>query len=167
MQLQEELKENTKSSDESLAVATSKLTTGKHRLEREVAKREQLQEVLNQLEEQIVSEKQQLENEHREEVEALKKSWDAEKAVLLDVIQRDCNQVFEKQRSSGGIVRVVSPRSVDLTLSPRAAKQNPCPETNLNPGHRLEASSYSKIDEELRETEALVQSLLLGGTSED
>ena len=166
MQLQQELKENENISDESLAVAISKVNNGKHRIEREIAKREQLQEALSQLKEQLVSEKNQLVQEHTEEVQALKKSWEDEKKMLLDVIQRDCNQVIEKRRKSP---RTVSSDFSSLSPSSAAATSSPVfrssPVKELNSEHKLESSSYSKIDEELRETEALVQSLLIGATA--
>ena len=125
--------------------------------------------------------KQQLRDHHKEQVEALKQGWDDEKAMLLDVIQRDCNQIFEKQRSSaaGTKARQVSPRSVFDFEVPEVGKlssstgaeathnskpSSPSPVKELNPGNKLEPSSYSKIEEELRETEALVQSLLFGGS---
>lgn len=150
----------------------AKLNSSKHRLDREVAKRDHLQHALNQVQKQLVSEKQQRKDEHEVELRMLKQGWDDEKGALLEDLQRECNQVFEEHGQPPGR-RIGSPRSVDwgvsefmgVSRSPKAFKESlsagASPATNNDPTRQLEnCSPFSKIDEELRETEALVRGLL-------
>lgn len=179
--LKEEIKENSAVSEESMSVAISKLNAGKLKIEQEVAKREQLQQDLTKLEEKVGTEKEKLQAQHEEEVEALKLGWCDEKATLVDMIQRDCNQVFEKQRkSSVAQGREISPRSVGDVGYPKLQQAAPSnssaagqssmlcclcsvkePNSGYSPEHNF---SNSKIDNELSETEAFVQSLLFGAS---
>jgi len=166
--LQEDLEYSTRLSDESLAVAMSKLASTKQRMDREEAKRKQLQEKAKQLQQQLASEKQKLKEDHNEQVQSLRRAWEDEKSTLLDAIQRDCNLVFEGQRASSRAA--VSPTSVDFNFPHRNQSfvKDQFTSTQGNEkllsacSRALHFSSYSKIDEELRETEALVEGLLVG-----
>ena len=140
----------------------SKLTAAKNKMEREWAKREQLQCTVNQMEQHLVSEKRRLSTEHQEEVKSLRAKWEDEKNLLLDVIQRDCNLVFEDKRNVPLNER--SPRSVDFDFSKTKHIFTDDLEAHGNSDmmdSKPKSPVYSpKIDEELRATEALVQSLL-------
>ena len=149
-------------SEENLAVASAKLTAATNKMNREVAKREQFQEIVNKLEQQLVSEKRRISSEHQDEVKGLKATWEDEKNLLLDVIQRDCNLVFEEKRNES--VNERSPRSVDFEFSKTKHVLTHSLESQDTAGvSKSESTVYSpKIDAELRETEALVQSLIVG-----
>jgi hypothetical protein len=161
-------------SDESLAAAMSKMNDMKHRLDREISKRDNLQESLNELQKKLVADKKSLCTEHAENVKALKEEWENEKSALLDALQGKIDHLFEEERQwAGKRVSTGSPRSVDWGVSgwrlsggeetqlesPRAGsglaasitpKQQPA----------VSAFSFSKIERELKETEALVNGLL-------
>jgi hypothetical protein len=154
----------------------TKVTSLKQRLERETTKREKLQEELTQLEEAYASEKKRLTDEHISETQSLKRKWAEEKAILLDVIQRDCNLVFEQNRNTSH----TSPKSVvygfpSLEKQYDASVQVESP-TNQSQRQNEEPIStytlgvsprYSDIEQELRETEALVQTILGSKPSEE
>lgn len=152
------MKTSTQISDESLQVAMSKANSFKQRLDRETAKREQLQQEIHNLNEQLTSEHERLTNEHVTELESLKRKWKEEKNILLNVIQRDCNLVFEQNRNKSNM----SPKSVvcafdidkEFDLS-QLESGDPCQQT-----HSGSSPRYADIDKELQETEALVQRLL-------
>jgi hypothetical protein len=149
----------------------TKATSLKQRLEREVAKREQFQEQANILEEKLVFEKQRLAEEHSIEVQSLKRKWLEEKSILLNVIQRDCNVVFEQNRKKSH----ASPKSVvhDFAAFEQQLNSSEEMESTGNGGDEKTSNvysgaslRYSGIDQELRETEVLVQNLL-GSRTED
>ena len=160
--MKKEHSDQTHVSEENFAVASAKLTAAKNKMDREVAKREQFQTTVNKLEQQMVAEKRRISSEHQEELKGLKATWENEKNLLLDVIQRDCNLVFEEKRTES--VNERSPRSVDFDFS----KSKHVHTHNLGTQDTADLSLsklpvYSlKIDAELRETEALVQSLIVG-----
>lgn len=149
-------------SEENLAVASAKLTAATNKMNREVAKREQFQEIVNQLEQQLVSEKRRISSEHQDEVKGLKATWEDEKNLLLDVIQHDCNLVFEEKRNES--VNERSPRSVDFKFSKtKHVLTHSLESQDTADVSKSKSTVYSpKIDAELRETEALVQSLIVG-----
>jgi len=174
-QLKEEHAKSSKVSEASLSAAMSKLTATKHKLEREFAKREQIQATIHRLENQMVSEKEKLSSVHQQEVKELRSKWEAEKDVLLVTIQRECNTVFDEKRKRPLSVtdKAGSPRSVDYDFSKTDTNimlaGDLCGEDLLVETDSIaeevkterKSAVYSfKVDEELRETEALVQSLL-------
>lgn len=153
----------------------TKVTSLKQRLERETTKREKLQEELKQLEETYASEKQRLTDEHMSETQSLKRKWAEEKAILLDVIQRDCNLVFEQNRHTSH----TSPKSVvcgfpslEKQFDPTVQMESPTNRSQRQNEEQISTYSlgisprYSDIEQELRETEALVQTILGSKPSE-
>lgn len=169
--MQDQIKESTKVSDEALATTMSKLTAAKHRIDREVARREQIQASLNELDEKLISEKRRLKEDHVNEVETLRKSWGEERRILLDALQRDCNLVFDERRTSSKLA--ASPRSVsaDFELISKEYSPGIIETTTVDESAAIKGTTsvapYSKIDQELRETEAFVQRLLLGNQQDE
>ena len=149
-------------SDENLAVALAKLAAAKNKMSRETLQREHLQATVVRLEQQLISERRRISSEHQDEVKQLKATWGDEKKRLLDVIQRDCNIVFDEQRSES--VLEMSPRSVDYDFSKSKEIIANAPDSQNTAGlEKHKSLVYSpKMDAELRETEALVQKLLVG-----
>lgn len=169
------MQRNIESSEESLQVALSKLSSAKTKLAHEVSRREKLEEDLISMEKQTAFDKQRLIREQDEKIHALKKTWDEEKRVLLDVIQRDCNLVFEQNKGPTSIdMDGGSPRAVAVDFATNRRLQfvvgspvdnnnnnnTPSSENNMNSSSIVISPSYSEIDKELRETEALVESLM-------
>lgn len=148
----------------------SKLVSSKHRLDREIAKRDELQKALRDMQETFVAEKRALCKEHEEAVDSLRKEWDSEKELLLEAIQVEFNKVLEEQLPSGqsgswrsdAVGKFISKKhKAESPINTPEAKKGPS--RILNPNLQVEKSRFSKVDKELRETEALVRGLIREG----
>ena len=155
-------------------MAKSKLVSSKYRLDREVAKQDELQKVLNEMREKFAAEKKVLCDEHKKAVDILRRKWDSEKEFLLEAIQTEFNKVFEEQRQLQGrqdestrseaLGKLISKRhKVESVVETPKAKNG----ASIRSNTKLQAEHlpFSKVDAELRETEALVLGLIEGEPS--
>lgn len=116
-------------------------------------------------------ERDRLRAQHAADLDAKRKEWEVERDTLLTIIQKDCNMAFEqhrRQRQNPSLTPKYtnqsrdSPIAVDVELY--QSKKSPLTiDTSLEPsfgnGANLVSPAYSEIDNVLRETEDLIQSI--------
>lgn len=135
-------------------MALAQVASANHRCQRETKKREALEMRLEELQKEFDSQKRALEDK-------LGNGWDEERRSLVEMLQRECNGVFDRSKST------VSPRSVSTeffagtqlaekqrVLSPQQVRDQSTPE--------VVSPTFSELDRTLRETEALVEMVLNG-----
>jgi hypothetical protein len=137
-----------------LEVALTQVASTNHRCQRETKKREALEMRLEELQKEFDLQKRGLEDK-------LGSGWDEERRSLVEMLQRECNGVFDRSKST------ISPRSVSTeffadsqlakkpqVLSPQQIGDQSTPE--------VVSPTFSELDRTLRETEALVEMVLNG-----
>jgi hypothetical protein len=160
---------NQEAADDSLQAALSKISNITQQYEREANKRASLEMSINQLNHERDHERDHMQSRHTEEIAKRRADWETERDTLLTLIQRDCNSAFEEHRRQPHVSsspRRSSPKGVDtnnfvssgkkLTVqtSHGAGFETPGSTTNLV------SPAYSDIDDVLRETEDLIQSIM-------
>lgn len=159
-------------SEESMHAALSKIANITHQYEREVSRRGVLELSMQQLNKDIEDQRYQLQARHSEELKRRRADWEAERDKLLTVVQKGCNSAFDQQRRSHSTgdfwlqigstpVQYKSQAAGSELLSelavetPGVIDENPDQETVP-----LISPAYSDIDEVLRETEELIESMM-------
>ena len=141
----------------------AQVTSANQRCHRETRRREALEIRLDQVQKEFDAQKKALAAKHATELSKLGIGWEAEIKSLVDSLQRDCNNVFDRAKSS-------SPRSVtteffaDIEL---AESQH----TILSPlgaqsTTEVRSPTFTELDRTLRETEALVEKMLNNKTDD-
>ena len=151
----------------------SKLTEVIQQHERESSRRKALERHTEKLKLEIEMEKERLAKRHEAELQNRRSEWENERSTLLTIIQQECNSVFERKIASFART-TTSPNNSQGPVSQVAAHPNPslAVDTSLPSGqvkvdsNRSTTSTvplispyFSDLDTDLRETEALVQSL--------
>lgn len=157
--------------DESLQAAVSKIAQTTQQYEREASRRASLETTIQKLSREMEEERDRLRTRQAEELETKRREWEVERDTLLTIIQKDCNLAFEqhrRQRQSPSRTPKYSsparesPIAVDVELYP--SKKPLTIDTTLEPsygnGVNLISPAYSEIDDVLRETEDLIQSIM-------
>lgn len=159
---------NQEAADDSLQAALSKISNITQQYEREVNKRASLEMSINQLHHERDQERDQMQSRHAEEISKRRAEWETERETLLTLIQRECNSAFEQHRrrqpyisspprsSPNGVDTaqfLSSGRKLTVQTSNDAAFETPVSTNLISP-------AYSDIDDVLRETEDLIQSIM-------
>lgn len=172
LQIQKELMRNQEATDESLQVALSKISNITQQYEREASRRASLEFNIKQLNLDMEQERERLQSSHMEDLEKKRREWELERDTLLTIIQKDCNLAFEQHwrqpNHSSRTPKYTSPShtssapTINTDFFP--SKQPLTIDTTLEPdfesGANLVSPAYSDIDDVLRETEDLIQSIL-------
>lgn len=156
--MKQELESTQRRSDEALKAVRAQLSATTDELGREVAAREQLEMILGDLEQELEQEKSNTLSER--DVALLRQEWEEEMRSLLDSIQKDCNQVFDRSSSKSSRS---SPRSVLFDGAEHGESKSRCDGragTFAPRASMYESSNWSDIDRALDETEAMVRSLI-------
>lgn len=138
-----------------MEVALAQVASAKQRCERETNKREALEIQLDELQKEFDSQKIAL-------ADKLGNGWEEQRRSLVELLQRECNVVFDRNKDTA------SPRSVSTeffadiqlaekqqhVLSPYQIGDRSTPE--------VVSPTFSELDQALRETEALVEMVLNG-----
>jgi hypothetical protein len=142
----------------------AQVTSANQKCHRESKRREALEIRLDQLQAEFDDQKKSLANKHATDLSKLGHGWEAERKLLVDTLQRECNSVFDRTKSA-------SPRSVttdffaDKVLpEKRQTTISPCSEQG---GRQVQSMTFSELDKTLRETEALVEKVLGKNTLEN
>ena len=169
---------NQETADESMHAALTKISNITQQYEREVSKRASLEMSINHMNHERDQERDQLQARHSEDLAKRRAEWEMERDTLLTLIQRDCNSAFEQhwrqQPYTTSSPLRSSPKGVDATTATtqhffssgqNLTVQTTSPETAAGDfetpvSANLVSPSYSDIDDVLRETEDLIQSIM-------
>jgi hypothetical protein len=157
---------NQESAEDSLQAALSKISNITQQYEREVNKRSSLEMSINQFHHERDQERDQMQSRHAAEVAKRRAEWETERDTLLTLIQRDCNSAFDHHRRQPYISSPPrsSPKGVDINFVSSGKKLTM--QTSHDAGFdapgstNLVSPAYSDIDDVLRETEDLIQSIM-------
>lgn len=164
---------NQETSDESLQAALNKIATVTQHCEREINRRASVEESLQKLQLEMEEERKDLQARHTQEIAKRREEWEGERDTLLTMIQQDCNSAFDQQRrlptarsmtpgrwsppptarsssTAGSTPQFFGAPTVDI-----AQTQQP-----KDPGTPIVSPTFSTIDDVLKETEDLIQSIL-------
>lgn len=135
----------------------AQVTSANQRCQRESKRRQALEIRLDELQAEFDKQKRALANKYTADLSKLGNGWEAERKSLVDMLQLECNSVFDRTKSA-------SPRSVttdffaDIELAEKKhANQSPLSEQGDG---QVQLSTFSELDRTLRETEALVEKVL-------
>lgn len=163
--------------DEALQKALAQISDKTQQYEREVSHRASTELKVAQLKNQLDYQRRDLQDKYAKEIETLRENWKIERDTLLIMIQRDCNTAFEHHRRGGTpqqrhqqqYSHEESPHSVDHEFFSVVSEGKLTVDTTVpskdyildHPVHtNLVSPAYSEIDEVLRETENLIQSIM-------
>ncbi len=171
LQIQKEFIRNQESTDESLQAALSKISNISQQYEREANRRASLELSIKQLNHDVEQERERIRSRYLEDLEKRRREWVMERDTLLTIIQKDCNMAFEQHwrqpQHSSRTPKYMSPSrpsptAVDEDFFP--SKQpltiDTASEPTFGTGANLISPVYSDIDDVLRETETLIQSMM-------
>lgn len=133
------------------------VASAKQRCERETKKREALEKRLDELQKEFDSYKMAL-------ADKLGNGWDEKRHSLVEMLQRECNAVFDRNKDSA------SPRSVsteffaDIQLAGKQQHVLSPHQTGDRSTPGVVSPTFSELDRTLRETEALVEMVLNGNS---
>ena len=164
------------SADESLQKAFSKISSITQQYDREVNRRASLEMSIHQLNHYMEQERQEMESRHVEELAKRRDEWEMERDTLLTVIQNDCHSAFEehwRSRSVGSPHHAPTPsrpssKGVQEEIHYSSGKKKLTVDTHRDvdlgsssqSGFNVVSPAYSDIDNVLRETEDLIQSIM-------
>jgi uncharacterized protein YihD (DUF1040 family) len=158
--VREDIKNGGLLSEEVIAAAMAKTSSGKQLLMREMAKSGQLKQAIKQLEQDVLHEKAELSDEHAGAVSSLKKSYEEDRTALLDTMQTEVNDLFQQKRD-GTPTSASKPKTTlgsDGLMAGNTVGQMSHQSKELGRKAPI-AEGYTGIDKELQETEELVRSL--------
>jgi hypothetical protein len=166
--MQDESKKQTEAADESFGAAMTKMATTMQQYERETARRDAMEKEVKHLNQQLEDDKKHLKNRHAAELERRCAEWEEERSTLLEIIQKECNSVFERKRMgwskpsptsvTGGDNFFSESLTVDTNLD--APSQGRKYASRGSTGPSIISPAFSDIDSVLRQTEELVESIM-------
>lgn len=133
----------------------AQVASAKQRCERETKKRNALEIRLDELQKEFNSQKMAL-------ADKLGNGWDEKRRSLIEILQNECNAVFDRNKNTA------SPRSVstdfftDIQLAERQQHVLSPQQTGDRSAPEVVSPTFSELDRTLRETEALVEMVLNG-----
>eukprot|EP00980_Cylindrotheca_fusiformis_P017908 scaffold5682_cov140-Cylindrotheca_fusiformis.AAC.19 len=171
-EMQQEFLRSQEDADEALRAALVKVAEASQEYEKEASLRVSAQKALDSLNQQLDSEKQNLQEHYESELEKYRLQWEDERETLLSMIQKECNTAFDShRRGSNGGARAT--HSASQRLSPTSTLHSFFPPTlTVNVGRQGRVSSPSEsaqlispshssdIESVLKETENLIQSIM-------
>jgi regulator of replication initiation timing len=174
--MQNEFMRQQDQADQALQKALAKISNLTQQYEREVSHRAGMELKNAQLKNQLDDQKKDLQERYAKELQARKTEWEFERDTLLTMIQRDCNTAFENHRhatpshhSTPHSHQESSPKDVNFDFDPPRSETKLSVDTATESDERtfwaqtstnLVSPAYSEIDEVLRETEALIRSIV-------
>lgn len=132
----------------------------------EAQNRQALEKTVQEMNGKHQAELKSMAERHEQEVQSLRDVWEEEKDKLIRVVQKQCNIVFDRTRSRSSPrcvssaldffseqTSVYEPLDSGDALSPKSKARSPGITSNRTP-------SFSELSKSLRETEALVHSIV-------
>ena len=166
--MQDESNKQTEAADESFAAAMTKMATTMQQYERETARRDAMEKQVKQLNHQLEDDRNRLKNRHAAELERRRTEWEEERSTLLEIIQKECNSVFERKRMgwskpgptsvAGGADFFSELLTVDTNMDAPSPGRKDASRVSTSPS--MISPTFSDIDSVLRQTEELVESIM-------
>jgi hypothetical protein len=166
--MQDESRKQTEEADESFRAAMTKMATTMQQYERETARRDAMEKQVKQLNQQLEDDKNHLKNRHAAELERRRAEWEEQRSTLLEIIQKECNSVFERKRMgwskssptsvAGGEDFFSELLTVDTNMDEPSPGQKYASRVSTSPS--MISPAFSDIDSVLRQTEELVESIM-------
>lgn len=134
----------------------AQLASANQRCRRETKRREAIELRLDQLQKDFDAQQKALTNKFTTDISKLGHGWEEERRNLVDTLQRECNSVFDRTKSS-------SPHSVttefftDINV---AEKQHMISPVGERPTMKVRSPTFTELERTLHETEALVEKVL-------
>jgi hypothetical protein len=140
-----------------LEVALAQVASTKQCYEREMKKCEALEIRLDELQKEFNSQKMAL-------ADKLGDGWDEERRSLIEMLQRECNAVFDRNKGTASPRSVLTEFFADIQLVDKQQHVLSPQQTGDQSTPELVSPTFSELDRTLRETEALVEIVLNGNT---
>lgn len=166
--MEDESNKQTEAADESFAAAMTKMATTMQQYERETARRDAMEKQVKQLNHQLEDDRNRLKNRHAAELERRRTEWEEERSTLLEIIQKECNSVFERKRMgwskagppsvAGGAEFFSELLTVDTDIDAPSQGRKDASRFSTSPS--MISPTFSDIDSVLRQTEELVDSIM-------
>lgn len=135
------------------------MASANQRCQRETKRREALEKRLDQLQVEFNAQTNALTSKHATDLSKLGHGWEEEKRVLVDKLQRECNSVFDRTKST-------SPRTVtteffaDIDFAEKQHALSPVGADYPTTMTDTRSPTFSELDKTLRDTEAFVEKVL-------